>query len=87
MTKSQEILAKKVMEKRGTKRCRSCGSKTIAKIDVRIAATQIGISSASLTRIEQGKPIGMAMFIKVCHWLEIDPGKILRKEKNAKEKG
>jgi transcriptional regulator with XRE-family HTH domain len=59
-----EELSIKVKQKRGNR-----GIREIAK--------DIGISPATLSRIEQGKQPDISTFGKVCKWLGIDPSAIL----------
>lgn len=44
---------------------------------IREAAAEIGISYATLSRIENGKVPDLETFSKICQWLGIDPGEIL----------
>jgi transcriptional regulator with XRE-family HTH domain len=44
---------------------------------VRDVAEDIGISAATLLRIESGRIPDVATFGKVCQWLEVDPGSFL----------
>lgn len=44
---------------------------------IREVATEIGISSATLSRIENGKLPDLESFSKICRWLRIDPGEVL----------
>ena len=44
---------------------------------LRETAKEIGISAATLMRIEGGRIPDVATFGRVCHWLEIDPGEFL----------
>lgn len=44
---------------------------------LREAAKEIGISAATLMRIEGGRIPDVATFGKVCHWLGVDPGDFL----------
>lgn len=53
-----------VREKRGAK-------------GIREAAQEIGISSATLSRVENGKLPDLDTFSKVCRWLKIDASEIL----------
>jgi DNA-binding Xre family transcriptional regulator len=46
-------------------------------VGVRAAAKEIGISAATLSRVESGKQPDLATFAKICDWLEIDPGEVL----------
>lgn len=57
-------IAPLVKEKRGTK-------------GIREVAAEIGISYATLSRIENGKLPDLQTFSKICMWLELDPGEIL----------
>ena len=57
-------LGKMVEEKRGDSKLRE-------------TAKEIGISAATLLRIESGRIPDVATFGKVCHWLEIAPGDFL----------
>lgn len=40
-----------------------------------VAAKEIGISKATISRLEKGKMPDMDTFIKVCVWLENEPSK------------
>lgn len=44
---------------------------------VRTAAAEVGISSATFSRIENGHMPDLATFAKVCQWLERDPNEFL----------
>lgn len=44
---------------------------------LRETAKEIGISAATLMRIEGGRIPDVATFGKVCHWLGVDPGEFL----------
>jgi len=44
---------------------------------VRDAAREIGISAATLSRVEAGKLPDLLTFRKLCTWLKIDPATIL----------
>lgn len=44
---------------------------------LREASKEIGISSATLSRIENGKLPDLETFSMICNWLEIDPNEIL----------
>ena len=44
---------------------------------IRDVATEIGISSATLSRVENGKLPDLDTFSKMCRWLQVDPGEIL----------
>lgn len=44
---------------------------------IREVAQEIGISAATLTRVEGGRLPDLATFQKICSWLEVDPAEIL----------
>ncbi len=44
---------------------------------VREVAKNIGISAATLSRVETGKQPDLDTFCKLCVWLEVDPGQVL----------
>ncbi len=44
---------------------------------IREVAREIGISPATLSRVENGKLPDLDTFSKVCKWLKIDPGEVL----------
>lgn len=44
---------------------------------VRTVAAEVGISSATFSRIENGHMPDLATFAKVCQWLERDPNEFL----------
>ncbi len=44
---------------------------------IRDTAREIGISHATLSRVERGYLPDLETFRKVCEWLEIDPGEVL----------
>ena len=44
---------------------------------VRAAASEVGISSATFSRIENGQMPDLETFAKVCEWLEVDPSEFL----------
>jgi transcriptional regulator with XRE-family HTH domain len=44
---------------------------------IRDVAREIGISPATLSRVENGKLPDLDTFSKVCKWLMIDPGEVL----------
>ena len=44
---------------------------------VREAAREVGVSSATLSRIENGKQPDLGTFEKLCRWLEISPTEFL----------
>jgi transcriptional regulator with XRE-family HTH domain len=45
--------------------------------NLREVATEIGISAATLMRVEGGKIPDVATFGKICHWLQMEPGTFL----------
>jgi len=59
-----EKLGRQVREKRGDR-------------GVREAAKEIGISAATLSRVERGHLPDLETFGKLCRWLEIDPAEML----------
>lgn len=61
---SLQTLGRKLAEKRGERR-------------IRETAKEIGISHATLSRVERGYLPDLDTFSKVCKWLEIDPGEVL----------
>lgn len=44
---------------------------------IREAAREIGISPATLSRVERGFLPDLETFGKICKWLNIDPGEVL----------
>jgi len=44
---------------------------------IREVAHEIGISPATLSRVENGKLPDLDTFSKICKWLRIDPGEVL----------
>lgn len=57
-------LGRKIVEKRGS-------------VGIREAAQEIGISPATLSRVERGNLPDLQTFGKICGWLGIDPGEVL----------
>jgi transcriptional regulator with XRE-family HTH domain len=57
-------LGRKLLEKQGDR-------------GVRETAAEIGISPATLSRVERGYLPDLETFGKICRWLEIDPGEVL----------
>lgn len=57
-----EDLASMILEKRGRK-------------GVRAAADEVGISPATLSRVENGHLPDLETFAKICRWLEVDPAR------------
>lgn len=64
MTLSIEKLGEMIVERRGT-------------LGVRAAAKEIGISSATLSRIENGNVPDLVTFASICKWLDKDPNLFL----------
>jgi len=58
-----QALGRRLVEKRGGK-------------GVRETAKEIGISSATLSRVERGHHPDLETFKKICKWLEVDPGEV-----------
>lgn len=44
---------------------------------IRSAAADVGVSSATLSRVENGQMPDLATFAKICKWLEVDPREFL----------
>ena len=44
---------------------------------VRETAKEIGVSAATLSRIENGKQPDLTTFEKICKWLDLDPAEVL----------
>jgi len=44
---------------------------------IREAAKLVGISSATLSRVERGHMPDLETFRKICRWLNVDPGEVL----------
>lgn len=61
---SLKNIGRKIQEKRGS-------------MGLREAAKNIGISPATLSRIENGKVPDLDTFSKLCRWLDIDPGNVM----------
>lgn len=61
---SLQALGRKLIERRGEK-------------GIREVAAEIGVSPATLSRIERGYLPDIETFGKVCRWLNVDPGTIL----------
>lgn len=61
---SLPALGRMLIEKRGA-------------LGVREASADIGISPATLSRVERGHLPDLATFKSICAWLEIDPGEVL----------
>lgn len=44
---------------------------------IRAAATDAGVSSATLSRVENGNMPDLETFAKICKWLDVDPREFL----------
>ena len=58
-----QVLGRRLVEKRGAK-------------GVREIAREIGISPATLSRVERGHLPDLETFKKICKWLGVDPGEV-----------
>ena len=47
------------------------------KVGIRTTAREIGLSPATLSRVENGQLPDLANFTKLCQWLEVDPAGVL----------
>ena len=52
-------------------------SKKRGKVGIRATAREIGLSPATLSRVENGQMPDLANFTKICRWLEVDPARVL----------
>lgn len=52
-------------------------------LGIRAAAAKIGISPATLSRVENGHLPDLANFQKICRWLRIDPSTVLGFDNDA----
>lgn len=59
-----QALGRKLLEKSGNR-------------GIREIAQEIGISPATLSRVERGYLPDIETFKKICQWLKVDPGEIL----------
>lgn len=57
-------LGRRVVARRGT-------------LGVRAAAAEVGVSSATLSRVENGQMPDLETFAKICRWLNVDPNEFL----------
>lgn len=53
---------------------------------IRKVASDIGVSPATLSRVERGKLPDLDTFSKICEWLEVDPGEMLEMKKGIMSK-
>ena len=44
---------------------------------IREVAAEVGISPATMSRVETGKQPDLDTFTKICKWLSLDPGEVL----------
>lgn len=70
-TLTMQTLGRRLAEKRGAR-------------GVRETAKEIGISHATLSRVERGYLPDLDTFKKVCTWLEVDPGEVLGVKSEAR---
>src|SRR2546426_4542287 len=59
-----QTLGRKLAEQRGA-------------MGIRETAKLVGISPATLSRVERGHMPDLATFGKICRWLNVDPGEVL----------
>jgi transcriptional regulator with XRE-family HTH domain len=52
---------------------------------VRAAAAEVGISSATFSRVENGQMPDLETFDKVCEWLHVDPTEFLGTAREAQK--
>jgi len=67
---SLETLGRRLAEKRG-------------EIGVRAAAKEIGVSPATLSRVERGYLPDLDTFKKICRWMAVDAGQVLGLKDNS----
>jgi transcriptional regulator with XRE-family HTH domain len=48
-----------------------------AKRGIREVAREIGVSTATLSRVERGSTPNLENFCKICKWLRVDPATVL----------
>src|SRR5205809_6297369 len=53
---------------------------------IREVAADIGISPATLSRVERGKLPDLDTFSKLCRWLQVDPAEVLGVEHGSSRK-
>ena len=59
-----QALGRRLLEKRGAR-------------GVREVAREVGVSPATLSRVERGHLPDLETFKKTCKWLDVDPGQVL----------
>ncbi len=64
-TSTLQGLGRKLLEKRGGR-------------GIREVAAEIGVSPATLSRVERGNLPDLETFGKICRWLGVDPGEVLK---------
>lgn len=47
------------------------------KVGIRVTAREIGLSPATLSRVENGRMPDLENFTRICQWLELDPARVL----------
>ena len=67
---SLDVLVERIKQKRGGR-------------GIRQAAEEIGISPATLSRVERGNLPDLETFKRICKWVEIDPREVLGLEPTA----
>ena len=60
-----QTLGRKLVEKRGSR-------------GIREVAAEVGVSPATMSRVERGHLPDLDTFSKICRWLGVDPGEVLR---------
>ena len=50
---------------------------------IREVATEVGVSPATLSRVERGYMPDLETFGKICRWLQVDPAEILGVKRKA----
>ena len=61
-------------------------TKRRGRLGVRATAAKIGISPATLSRVENGHLPDLENFGKICRWLKVDPSMILGLEAKANDR-
>lgn len=54
---------------------------------IRAAATDVGISPATLSRVENGNMPDLVTFAKICKWLDLDPREFLGLDARVGDQG
>jgi transcriptional regulator with XRE-family HTH domain len=72
MTLPIEELGRLIVAKRGSR-------------GIRAAATDVGTSPATLSRVENGHMPDLETFAKICRWLEVDPREFLGLEETQEQ--